>query len=154
MKKRGRIKISEGEILLPHPGHPAVKDAEGSPGFGLLLRRAGDGLLHQPVFLRAGFVVQGEVVFQQEAAAAHQAHFAHQTEFRADGVHRHGTEIPDGVDEGLTVVFMARTFGHGKGNRREKQQKFYRFSMMIVNVFHQVQHQRGFFRGISFHGDG
>ena len=65
---------------------------------------AAEVLLKQSAFLAADFVVNGEVILEQEAAVTYKTHFAYQPEFLADGIDCYAPERPYGVQYRLSFV--------------------------------------------------
>lgn len=90
---------SECEVLFEHLFHSAVHYCQGVYGilpfvFGAVYR-----LFHESALFKAGIVMDGKIILEQEAAVADISHLADEPELLAYRVDGNASEIPYRIDK-------------------------------------------------------
>ena len=85
---------SECEVLFEHLFHSAVHYCQGVYRILFFIFGAIYRLFHESALLKAGIVMDGEIILEQEAAVADISHLADESELLAYRVDGNASEIP------------------------------------------------------------
>ena len=96
---------SEREVLFEHLFHSAVHYGQGVYGILPFIFGAVYRLFHESALFKAGIVMDGEIILEQEATVADISHLADEPELLAYRVDGNASEILYRINKRFSLVF-------------------------------------------------